>query len=144
MTIILQQNGMMVPQNKKVLEYLRGSIIGESELKNGQKLIIINYDKQSEQQLVCLRFDQSGHGKIDTVLNNFEQTLQRELRQRIEKLIDKIAPDIYSLLQKKNGEIEEVCSDLTNQQEFKTFENEMPIHSMAHRNSSVKLKKTQS
>ena len=40
---------MMVPQNKKVLEYLRGSIIGESELKNDQKLIIINFDKQSEQ-----------------------------------------------------------------------------------------------
>ena len=68
----------------------------------------------SEQQLVCLRFNQSGHGKIDTVLNDFEQTLQRELRERIEKSIVEIAPDIYGLLKKKNDEAEEACSDLTN------------------------------
>ena len=91
--------------------------------------------------MVCLRFDHNGYGRIDTILNNFESTLQKELHKAVERSIGEIAPDILSLLVKKEEEIEE--TDLPNIEELTMLKNQMLNRTASGRNQSIKKKRSE-
>ena len=56
-TIVYKTSGVIVPQDKKVQEYLDSNIIGESELKSGSKYFATEFKEGDEKKhsVVLLR-----------------------------------------------------------------------------------------
>ena len=64
-------------------------------------MITIHYATDEKNLLVCIRFNDQGYGKIDSVLENFQEILSDEIQLFIENSIRDIAPDIKAELENK-------------------------------------------
>ena len=80
-------------------------------------MITIHYATDEKNKLVCIRFNDQGYGKVDSVLENFQEILSYQVQQFIENSIKDIAPDIKAELENKRRQLEDEIEKMSQKQD---------------------------
>ena len=106
-TVVLEADGMIVPQSKEVQKCLDSEIIGESESANGCKYLVTRLKiKKSEDskaakqiKIACLHFNHDGKAKIVKIFTEFIETLNAKLKlpQCVVKIMKQAKLDVKKL-----------------------------------------------